>query len=267
MIVATHGGVSEQMITYPRGTIRSPSADGVVDVQTASGPAIFEILLDPGPIAPGDAVVAASNTIQVGVVDIEALALLGPRPLGSPDPAGPLGLAATPVVVLSDPRWSGLTVAGITRAGRSPVTAVVDSSMPALGLRMLEAVTDGAEVVVIEGGAGPQLSAARLLGGRPLAALPEPADVVDYFTGCRYDVHVPVPGVVEPLRSRIAGALRPLELEDRHHLVEVDPTPAFDEAGVTVDGAPVDALTAAAAGVLAGRLAVGNRRWRAYARD
>jgi hypothetical protein len=116
--------------------------------------------------------------------------------------------------------------------------------------------------VVVEGGAGPHLSAARLLGGRPLAAIPGPDDVAGYLIGCRYDVHVPIPGVDEPLRARVGGAFRPLELERLHHLVEVDPGPAFEEAGFTVEDAPLDALTAAAAGVLAGRLAVGNRRWR-----
>ena len=74
---------------------------------------------------------------------------------------------------------------------------------------------------------------------------------------------VPVPSLEDPERSLVAECLRPLELEATHHLLEVDPAPAFEQAGVALDGAPLDALAAAAAGVLAGRLAANNRRWRA----
>jgi hypothetical protein len=47
-----------------------------------------------------------------------------------------------------------------------------------------------------------------------------------------------------------------------HHLVEVDPRPAYDELGLDLGGAGLGQLAAAAAGVLAGRLAARNERWR-----
>jgi hypothetical protein len=42
----------------------------------------------------------------------------------------------------------------------------------------------------------------------------------------------------------------------------VDPRPAFDELGLDVHDARLDQLAAAAAGILAGRLAAANARWR-----
>jgi hypothetical protein len=45
--------------------------------------------------------------------------------------------------------------------------------------------------------------------------------------------------------------------------VDVDPAPAFDELGRDLSAADLDTLGGGAAGVLAGRLAVRNRRWRA----
>jgi hypothetical protein len=49
-----------------------------------------------------------------------------------------------------------------------------------------------------------------------------------------------------------------------HHLVEVDARPALEELG-DLAGDSLSALAAAAAGVLAGRIVVGDRRWRAEA--
>ena len=45
--------------------------------------------------------------------------------------------------------------------------------------------------------------------------------------------------------------------------MEVDPGPAFAHAGLDIGRASLEALAAGAAGVLAGRLSAGNRRWRA----
>ena len=164
---------------------------------------------------------------------------VGPWPADAPDPAGPLGLASTPVIVLPDPVWSDLAIAGALRAGRQPACVRLPGDAPALGLQLLVAVTDGAEIVLVEGGAGPHLRVARALGGRPLAVLPLPdgAAVASMFDGCELDVHVPVPSLEDPERSVVAECLRPLGLEATHHLVEVDPAPAFEQAGVALDGA------------------------------
>ena len=130
---------------------------------------------------------------------------------------------------------------------------------------MLVAVTEGADIVLVEGGAGPHLRVARALGGRALAVLPLPdrGAVAAMLDGCGLDVHVPVPSLEDPERSLVAECLRPLTLEATHHLVEVDPAPAFEQAGWDLDRTSLHACAAAAAGVLAGRLAVSNRRWRA----
>ena len=74
----------------------------------------------------------------------------------------------------------------------------------------------------------------------------------------------------------LGRAARTAKLEERHQLVEVDGRPALAELadrgieprsmGRGVDDDPVYFLAAGAAGVLAGRAAAGNRRWRA-ARD
>ncbi len=77
-------------------------------------------------------------------------------------------------------------------------------------------------------------------------------------------------------RQIVWDALRAAKIEERHQLVEVDGRPALDELatrrieprsmGRGVEDDPAYFLAAGAAGVLAGRTAAGNRRWRA-ARD
>ena len=63
--------------------------------------------------------------------------------------------------------------------------------------------------------------------------------------------------------SSLRAAMSPLRLDDLHHLVEVDPRPGSDRGAQANDPPDLDVLGAAAAGVLAGRLAAGSRRWRA----
>jgi len=53
-------------------------------------------------------------------------------------------------------------------------------------------------------------------------------------------------------------------LDGRHHLVDVDGKPALDEladVGPVVEGDLLWMLGAGAAGLLAGRMVAGNRRW------
>jgi hypothetical protein len=213
-----------------------------------------------------DGVLEVLTTVDVGVTQHVVRMAVGPWSDGA-DPAGPLGMASTPVIVLPDTRWTQLAAAGARRAGRRPPWARVPADAPNLGLDLLLAVAQGAEVVVVEPGDGKALALARVLGGRPLAALPldRPASIGAFLVDCPYDVHVPVPAEDEPLRTAVHHAIEPWALESTHHVVEVDPAPAFAETGIDRATAPLDAHAAAAAGVLAGRLAATNRRWRADA--
>jgi hypothetical protein len=133
---------------------------------------------------------------------------------------------------------------------------------------------------------GHALMAAATLGGRPIPALRVSfADERERHRGvshhsltiladvCKVDVNVPVPVLNdEEHRTAIWDALRARKLEEAHHLLEVDGTPAVDELrsrgidvrsmGRGIDDDPAFFLAAGAAGVLAGRLAAENRRWR-----
>jgi hypothetical protein len=133
---------------------------------------------------------------------------------------------------------------------------------------------------------GMALNATSILGGRPVAALRVNFADADYrhhgvsphsITVLRdvalAPVHVAVPALVdEDRRGTIWEALKDARLEERHQLVEVTGQPALnllrdrgvtiESMGRTVDQEPEFFLTAGAAGVLAGRMAVGSARWR-----
>jgi uncharacterized protein DUF3866 len=132
---------------------------------------------------------------------------------------------------------------------------------------------------------GHALMAAATLRGRPIPALRVSfADQRERHRGvshhsltiladvCKVDVNVPVPVLEDDAqRSAVWEALRSRQLEETHHLVEVDGAPAVEELrarefevrtmGRGIEDDPVFFLAAGAAGVLAGRLAVENRRW------
>lgn len=133
---------------------------------------------------------------------------------------------------------------------------------------------------------GHALMAARTLGGRPIPALRVSfADERERHRGvshhsltiladvCRVDVNVPVPTLDEDSeREAVWETLRDRKLEDRHHLIEVDGAPAVEELrarglevttmGRGIDDDPAFFVAAGAAGVLAGRLAAEDRRWK-----
>ncbi len=133
---------------------------------------------------------------------------------------------------------------------------------------------------------GNVLNAAAALGGRPIAALrvsfADPRErhrSVSHHSLtilrdiCLVEANVPVPSLADPDERRaVWDALRAAKIEDRHQLVEVDGRPALDELatrglevrsmGRDADDDPAFFLAAGAAGVLAGRLAAENRRWR-----
>jgi hypothetical protein len=132
---------------------------------------------------------------------------------------------------------------------------------------------------------GHALNAAKTLGGRPVAALrvsfadqrPRHRGVSHHSLTildrvCAVPAEVAVPGLDGPERDEVWGALRARRLEERHQLVEADGRPALDElqrSGIGVESMgrtaaddPAFFLAAGAAGVLAGRMAAGSRRWR-----
>jgi Protein of unknown function (DUF3866) len=133
---------------------------------------------------------------------------------------------------------------------------------------------------------GHALMAAATLGGRPIPALRvsfaderERHRAVSHHSltiladVCKVDVNVPVPVLAdEAQRTSVRESLRSRKLEETHQLVEVDGQPAVEELrargidvrtmGRGIDDDPAFFLAAGAAGVLAGRLAVENRRWR-----
>jgi hypothetical protein len=133
---------------------------------------------------------------------------------------------------------------------------------------------------------GNALNAAATLGGRPIPALRMSfADERNRHRGvshhsmtilskvCLVETNVAVPALDDAVkRETVWTALREAKLEDRHQLVEVAGVPALDELsrrgvevrtmGRGIADDPEFFLAAGAAGVLAGRMAAGNRRWR-----
>jgi uncharacterized protein DUF3866 len=133
---------------------------------------------------------------------------------------------------------------------------------------------------------GNTLNAASQLGGKPIPALRVSfADQRERHRGvshhsltilrevCVVETNVPVPALADELqRAAVWEALREADLGDRHQLVEVDGRPALEELasrgvevttmGRGVDDDPAFFEAAGAAGVLAGRMAAENRRWR-----
>jgi hypothetical protein len=128
------------------------------------------------------------------------------------------------------------------------------------------------------------MNAAGILEGRPVVALRISfADPRERHRGVSHHAltvlsrvalmpaHVAVPAVEGEQREAVWAALTDAELEGRHQLVEVTGRPALDrlaEAGIGPESMgrgvaedPVFFLAAGAAGVLAGRMAAGDRAW------
>jgi hypothetical protein len=203
----------------------------------------------------GDLLVAVAD-VAVGVHDVGVRVALGPWAGPLPDAGGVRGL---PVVLLSDDIAAALAAAGATRSGRSePFVTTESAETPAALLRT------AAEAAIVSGSTPWTATWVRGLGGRPVTALPlDDADAaVAFIDALEVDVDVPIPDGSHVARAEARAALAGGRSAIVHHLVDVDPRPAFEELGLEIEGASLSSLTAAAAGVLAGRVAAGNRRWR-----
>ena len=247
------------MIAYIRGRLAGVADAPEVLIRTQEGQIVARTFSPPSNLVPDDDVVAVSATIAVGVVDRDETALLGPWAADGPDPGGPLGLASTPVVLLSGASTIDVALAGVARAGRDPQVAILEAGAPDLGLAVLATVGAGTEVVVLTEAEGRHIDLVRILGGRAVVALPasDATTISAWFGDAELGADIPLPTTDAQASADIAS----LGLEAVHQLVQVDPSPALDRA--RVGAMRFSLLTVAAAGILAGRIAVGNRRWRA----
>ncbi len=207
-----------------------------------------------------DGVAYAVARVTVGVRTEIVRVPLG-RSHGDVDPGG---LRGAPVVVLTRPDLEPLVRTGAERAGRAVVTTIGVSA--SFGAALLRAST--AEVLMLmtdDGSAGAAMVVARALEGRPLPVVPLddlPSGRV-MFRDCWVDLDVAIPSVDGALRGRVRAAAEHLGLYADHHVVEVDPRPALDGHEPSDSAGPsLWQLSAAATGVLAGRLAARNRSWR-----
>jgi hypothetical protein len=175
----------------------------------------------------------------------------------------PRGLRNSPVVVFVTDGIAELVEAGATRSSGATVRQVEASRGP-----LAAAVLDAAETadvllarVELEEAAD-ALVTVRALRGRPLPVVPfdRPDLARTMLARCWIDLDIAIPSYGDDRRDEAWEAARALDLISAHHIVEVDPRPGLDHEGAPNAG--LDGLTASATGVLAGRIAAGNRRWR-----
>jgi hypothetical protein len=191
---------------------------------------------------------------------------------------GGLGLLrGAPVILIPDRSMRPVVTAGLARAGGHPEVTVIDLASRAREQRVF-VDADRAEVVLITASADepgaivPAAIEAESLGGRLLLTIAVhlstgPDDVTLALLG---DPHVPdttvaVPSIEDDDERRELWDTLGSAADGRHHLVDVDGSPALAEladVGPVVEGDLRWLLAGGAAGVLAGRMVAGNRRWR-----
>lgn len=207
-----------------------------------------------------DGTVEVTAEVTVGVETRSVAVPLGPFG-GDVDPAG---LRNTPVVVLTADVLEPLVRAGAERAGAARVGLVEIGAGGRLGARLLEAAGSAEVLTLVRpvDAAADALVVARALRGRPLPVVPfdDRAAAVCMFEGCWVDLDVAIPSIDGPRRDEARSVGIEAGLFASHHVVEVDPRAGLDERDPA--GATLHALAAAATGVLAGRIASGNRHWR-----
>jgi hypothetical protein len=171
-------------------------------------------------------------------------------------------LDTTRVIVLTDPSQVDVVTARVTRAGGVAPRMIawsgpteVPAALEAGGVVLLTCRPDEARSAVhalIDVGARPIPTLG--IDGDATAPRLSPSTRALLADPGLSDLEVPVPAVADDdTRRRLWDQLREIGAENRHHLVEVDGGPEGGWAS----------LAAGAAGVLAGRRAAGDRRWRA----
>jgi hypothetical protein len=199
--------------------------------------------------------------IVVGIETDRVMVPLG-RFQGAVDPGG---LRNAPVVVLHDAPLAEIVRIGARGAGEASMTVVDLMVGSVVGAELLRAASTADVILVVASGAAASsaLVAARALSGRPLPVVPldDHAAAHAMLRACDVVLDVAVPSVDGPTRALIRGAADRLGLFSDHHVVEVDPRPGLAQTE-NADDASLLELTAAATGVLAGRIAAENRRWR-----
>ena len=183
------------MIAYVRGRLAAAAAAGEVRIETDHGPIAARTYAPSGGLAQGGDVIAASATIAVGIEDHDLTALLGPWAPDQPDPAGPLGLASTPVILLPRRATADVALAGVSRAGRAPGIDRLEGETPALGLAILAVAAAGGEVLVLTEADGRHIDLVRILGGRAVVALPsrDADDIAAWLGDAELGADIPVP--------------------------------------------------------------------------
>lgn len=175
----------------------------------------------------------------------------------------PLALRNSPVVVFVADGIAELAEAGAVRSGGATVRDVEASPGP-----LAAAVLDAAQTAdvllarVEPEEAADALVTVRALRGRPLPVVPfdRPDVARRMLAGCWIDLDIAIPSHGDDRRAEAWEVARDLDLLATHHVVEVDPRPGLGPE--TGRNAGLGGLTASATGVLAGRIAAGNRRWR-----
>ncbi len=198
--------------------------------------------------------------VAVGVETRTVTVPLGPYD-GDVDPGG---LRNTPVVVLTSEALEPTVRAGAERAGPATVRVVEVGAEDRLGARLLEAA-QGAEVLTLVehiDAVAEALVVVRVLRGRPLPVVPfdDRAAAGRMLEGCWVDLDVATPSVEGSQREETRRVGMEVGIFSAHHVVEVDPRAGLDD--LDLGACTLHELAAAAAGVLAGRIASRNRHWR-----
>lgn len=178
-----------------------------------------------------------------------------------------------PIVLAQGRDLLPVVMAGATRAGRGPTVTVLGEGLaPAVAVDHAK----DSELAVLSFDRHASVMAVVLhlaaQGGRliPLLRVAPGAGVepecIAWLHGLPPGLNVAVPSVDDDGERRSMWAsLHTADIAERHHLVDVDGRPALDELasqGRRVEGALLGLLAAGAAGVLAGRMVVANRRWK-----
>jgi hypothetical protein len=187
-----------------------------------------------------------------------------------------MSLRSAPVVLVLDPSMRPIVAAGIARAGGHPETLAIDLGAGGRPLQQHWGVT-APEAVMLTAPAGALDALVRAgieacaLGGRLLTALslhlssgPDRDSLALLGEPQLPEVTVAVPSIDDDEERRSVWTALGAVVDGRHHLVDVDGKPALDEladVGPVVEGDLLWMLGAGAAGVLAGRMVAGNRRW------